>query len=508
MGRAITSLDLVLNPPPPGAILSRWVYGEIRSAILDGRLKRGMRLPASRELARRYRISRATVINAFDQLRAEGYLSAKVGAGTCVSAVLPEDLLNPRRVVDASKPARGASHGLSEYASRVTPVRDASLGAPRPFRLWTPALDAFPLSLWTKIASRRLRTATRMLLADANPYGYPPLREAVAAYLGSARGVKCTKEQVIIVAGIQQALDLTARLAIDPGDEVWLEDPCAFIVAGMLKALGAKIVAVPVDRDGLDVAEGRRLAPRAKLVYVTPAHQFPLGVSMSVLRRRALLEWAGRAPALIFEDDYDSEFRYSSRPLQALQGIDRFGSVVFAGSFSKVLFPSLRLGYMVVPDELVDTFAGGRLLLDRHSSVIDQAILCDFINEGHFGSHIRRMRELYAGRLQALGEAVRRKLEGALRLDDTEAGIHTIGWLCGGLPADDVAKAAAERKLEVLALRGMSLQTERPEGLLLGFAAVHENELRRGVDRLADAIESCASTRPRDHRSGRSKGRR
>ncbi|HYL34638.1 MAG TPA: PLP-dependent aminotransferase family protein [Bryobacteraceae bacterium] len=492
VGKTATSVDLALHPPPDGAVLFRWLYHEIRSAILEGRLRRGARLPATRELAKRYRISRGTVISTFDQLQAEGYLEARVGAGTRVNTHLPEDLLPAKSGVSAAGARKSPRPKLSKYGLRLTPAPDVRVPPPRPFRLLTPAFDAFPLSLWSQIASRRLRGVTRQLLADENPRGYRPLREAVSAYLGSARGVRCTWDQVIILAGIQQALDLTARIVLDPGDEVWLEDPCAFLVADMFRAMGARVVPVPVDDQGLNVAEGRRRSRRAKLAYVTPAHQFPLGVSMSASRRLALLDWARQSGALIFEDDYDSEYRYAGRPLPSLQGIDTTGSVILAGSFSKVLFPSLRLGYLVASGELVEKFAAGRMLMDRHSSLIDQAILCDFITAGHFGSHIRRMRELYAGRLAVLCDAVRRKLRGALEIGETQAGMHTVGWLAVGLDAGAVAKAAMERNVEAIPLRRFCLKARHPEGLLLGFASVDDNELRRGVDRLAAALEDCS----------------
>jgi len=489
MAKAALSFDLALTPPKPGAVLFRWLCDEIRAAILDGRLKRGMRLPATRELAQRYRLSRGTVVTAFEQLHAEGYLEGEVGAGTRVNTLLPEDLLHAKR------PPDGASHKLesrpilSEYARRLMPFPEGTLPPPRAFRALTPAFDVFPLELWTQIAARRLRRATRSLLADVCPRGYRPLREAVADYLGSARGVKCSTDQVIIVAGIQQALDLAARLTVDPGDAVWLEDPCVPMIPAMFRALGAKIVPVPVDQCGLDVSEGRRRCPQARLAYVTPAHQFPLGAIMTVDRRLALLDWARRARALVFEDDYDSEYRYSGLPIPALQGLDQVGSVVYSGSFSKVLFPTLRLGYLVVPSNLIDKFAAARMIMDRHSSVIDQAIMCDFITEGHFGRHIRRMREIYAGRLAVLREAVEKKLGGAMRIGEVEAGVHTVGYLNHGISAVEVARLAARDNVEVVPLQAFTLKAPVPESLLLGFGAVDDRELRRGVDVLAAAIE-------------------
>jgi len=489
MAKTAVFYDLALTPPKPGDVLFHWLSAEIRTAILDGRLKRGTSLPSTRLLAERFGLSRGTVVTAFEQLHSEGYLEGGVGAGTRVNTLLPEDLLKAKPA--PSTPTRRRKPVLSEYAKRLRSAPEVPLTLPCAFRAFTPAFDAFPLELWTQIASRRLRRATRALLTDVSPRGYRPLREAVAEYLGATRGVKCTTEQVIIVAGIQQALDLTARLVIDPGDPVWLEDPCAPIIPEMFKALGATIIPVPVDDCGLDIQEGRRRCPRARLAYVTPAHQFPLGSIMTVDRRLALLNWARRERALIFEDDYGSEYRYSGAPVPALQGLDQTGSVIHSGSFSKVLFPSLRLGYVVVPLGLVDKFAAARMIMDRHSSVIDQAILCDFIVEGHFGRHIRRMREVYAHRLAVLREAVRTKLSDTLRIPDIEAGIHTVGWLNGGTSAAEVALRAAEEKVEVVSLNAFALKARLAEGLLLGFGAVDGSEIRRGVDVLACVIASA-----------------
>jgi GntR family transcriptional regulator / MocR family aminotransferase len=497
MAKTTSSFDLIIRERRPETSLFQWVYDEVRSAILDGRLKRGMRLPSTRELARRYGVSRGTVITAFEQLHAEGYLEGKVGRGTYVNTLLPEDFLHAKRGASTLDRARKFPPSLSQYAQRLGPTPDARGQPAHAFRAAEAALDAFPITLWAQIASRRLRGATRTLLADVDPRGYRLLREAVSNYLGTARGVRCTTEQVIIVAGIQQGLELTARLVLDPGAPVWVEDPCFFGVAAMFKALAAKIIPVPVDLDGLNVVEGQRRSDRAKLAYVTPAHQFPLGVTMSLDRRLALTDWARRTGGLIFEDDYDSEYRYSGRPIPALQGLDQSDSVIFAGSFSKVLFPSLRLGYLVAPTRLIDKFAAARYLMDRHSAVIDQAILCDFITEGHFGRHIRRMRELYASRLTVLRESVQRRLGEFLTIPETEAGVNIVGWLGKGLSAEAVARAAAERNVEVIPINRFALKKHRPEGLLLGFGAVGDRELLRGVEVLADAVEKCAGTRHR-----------
>ena len=496
MAKTTSTFDLVVRERQPETTLFQWVYDEIRSGILDGRLRRGMRLPSTREFARRYGVSRGTVVTAFEQLHAEGYLEGNVGVGTYVNTLLPEDFLNVRRG-SATAARTWKLPQLSKYAQRLGPAANARSQPARAFRAAEAALDAFPITLWAQIASRRLRGATRTLLADVGPTGYRPLREAISHYLGTARGVRCTAEHVIIVAGIQQGLELTARLLLDPGDPVWLEDPCFFGVSAMFKALGAKIIAVPVDMNGLSVLEGQKRCDRAKLAYVTPAHQFPLGVTMSLDRRLKVIDWARRTGSFIFEDDYDSEYRYSGRPIPALQGLDHSDSVVFAGSFSKVLFPSLRLGYLVVPLGLIDKFAAARYTMDRHSAVIDQAILCDFITEGHFGRHIRRMRELYASRLAVLRESVQRKLGEFLTIPETEAGVNTVGWLGNGINAEAVVQAATERSVEVIPINRFALEKQTPEGLLLGFGAVDDRELLRGVEDLTAAVESCSDRRRR-----------
>jgi GntR family transcriptional regulator/MocR family aminotransferase len=315
--------------------------------------------------------------------------------------------------------------------------------------------------------------------------GYRPLREAVADYLNTSRGVHCSPEQVLIISGVQEALDRAAHLLLDPGEPVWMEDPGYPGAAVVFRSVGAKICAVPVDAEGLDLEQGRRRWGRARLVYVTPAHQYPLGVTMSLRRRLELLEWARRAGTCVFEDDYDSEYRYSGRPVPALQGLDRAGVVLFAGSFSAVLFPSLRLGYLVVPSDLVDTFAAAESVSTHHPPLMEQAVLCDFIREGHFARHVRRMRELYAERRAVLLDCARRRLAGMLEIPGVDAGMQTVGWLRRGINAERVAPAAARLGVEVVPLSRYALGRRRMNGVILGFAAVEPREIRRGVEQLA-----------------------
>jgi GntR family transcriptional regulator/MocR family aminotransferase len=354
-----------------------------------------------------------------------------------------------------------------------------------------PALELFPTNLWAQIAARRLRRASTNFLLGCEPLGYYPLREAVADYLRTSRGANCDPEQVAIVAGVQEALDLTARLLLNPGDRVCMEDPGYPGAAMAFEAVGAKVSAVRVDEEGMELpSAGLR---DARLVYITPGHEFPLGMTMSLARRFALLEWARKSGALIFEDDYDSEYRYSGSPIPALQGFDRNGLVIFAGSFSKVLFPSLRLGYLVIPPDLMNLFAATISLTTRHAPQVEQAVLCDFITEGHFGRHLRRMREVYAERLSVLLDEARGRLGGLLEISGIEAGLQTVGWLREGIDGESATRAAAAREVEVFPLSRYSRGRIAREGLQLGFAAVDAREIRRGVQDLEIALEALRS---------------
>ena len=485
-----TSMPLSLSAPLAGTPLYRWFYDELRSAILEGRIAPGARLPATRDLAREYKLARATVVTAFEQLKSEGYVEGRVGAGTYVSQVLPDDLLQVART-SAGKAAGPRRVGWSSYARRLQSVRGDGPRMTRAFRANQAALDVFPTTLWAQVAARRLRRASAQLLSGGEALGYRPLRQAVAAYLNASRGVKCSTDQVLIISGVQEALERAAHLLIDPGDPVWVEEP-GYPGAGIVfRAVGARVFPVRVDDEGLDLESGRRRAGHAKLVYVTPAHQFPLGVTMSLRRRLALLEWARRSHALLFEDDYDSEYRYQGRPIPALQGLDRAGVVIYAGTFNEVLFPALRLAYLVVPPNMVDRFAAAQSVGMRHAPLLDQAVLCDFITEGHFARHIRRMRELYAERLSVFLESSRSRLGGLLEIPDIEAGLQTVGWLAPGITAEVAAEEAARRKVEVIPLSRYSSRHFTRQGLLLGFAAVDARELRRGVEQLARALETC-----------------
>jgi GntR family transcriptional regulator/MocR family aminotransferase len=474
----------------------RWLYVSLRAEILEGRLRSGARLPATRDLAGQYGLSRGTIVSAFEVLKSEGYLRGTVGSGTYVSKILPEALLQAARAPSTERSTqRKKKSSVSDYGRRVKLFSSYEIRRSRAFRPNVPALDLFPTTLWAQITARRLRRASMNLLLGCDAMGYGPLRDAVASYLNASRGVKCVSEQVAIVSGVQEALDLTARLILNPGDRVCMENPGYIGARLAFEAVGAWISDVRLDDEGMK-ASGRSLRG-ARLVYVTPGHQFPLGITMSLSRRLELLEWARKSGALIFEDDYDSEYRYSGPPIPAMQGFDRGGSVIFAGSFSKVLFPSLRLGYLVIPQELIPLYAATISLTTRHAPLAEQAVLCDFITEGHFGRHLRRMREIYAGRLSALLEAAREKLTGLLEISEIEAGLQTVGWLREGIDGESAMRAAAARDVDVFPLSRYTRGRSAREGLQLGFAAVDAREIRRGVQDLAVALEGEAKARRR-----------
>ncbi len=488
MPRRTGTFELVLAPRARGQPAQRWVYEALRSAILGGRLRAGARLPATRDLARQHGLARGTVVAAFSQLRAEGYVRSTVGSGTFVGEVPPDTLLGlggpPGR---AGPPSRALHVRQSRFARRVRPFPVLEPRRTRAFRTDLPALELFPASLWAQVTGRVLRGASTRLLLGCEPLGHRPLRAAIAAHLRATRGARCEADQIAIVSGVQEALDLAARMLVDPGDRVCLEDPGYGGAARAFGALGARLVPVPVDGEGL-VIDRRRLAG-ARLVYTTPAHQYPLGVTMSVARRLALLRWARANGAVLFEDDYDGEFRYQGRPIPALQGLEPDAPVLLAGSFGKVLFPALRLGYLVLPGPLVERVAALRSSTVRHPPVLDQAFLAAFIEEGHLGRHVRRMREVYAERRAVLVDSAARLLGGALALSPVEAGLQTSALLGPGVRAEAVVRAAAEQDVEVTALGREWRGRFRREGLLLGFAAVRPEEIRRGVEVLAAVLE-------------------
>jgi GntR family transcriptional regulator/MocR family aminotransferase len=473
------------------APLYRQLYDGYRQAILDRRLRAGQRLPSTRSLAGELRISRIPVLNAFEQLLAEGYFESRVGSGTFVAQSLPDAAVRPH-----SRAAPGLSSGSSR-ARRIgrcasALVREAPgrwFGGPGAFNVGQPPVDRFPLKVWHRLVTRHSRRFDPALLHYGPAMGLLRLREQIAAYLRTARAVRCEADQIMIVSGSQQALDLTARALVDPGAAVWLEEPGYFGARKAFTMAGARIVPVRVDDDGLDVEAGIRRCPRARAAFVTPSHQFPLGVTMSAARRLRLLDWARRSGAWIIEDDYDSEYRFGNLPIPALQGLDRDSRVIYFGTFTKLLFPSLRLGYVVLPRDLVAPFEAVRASMDLFTHTLHQAVLADFIEEGHFERHIRRTRLLCRERRTALVEALREHFGTTLAIRGDEAGMFLAAVLPEGVPDREIAQRAVERGLRVYPLSRCHLTKPGQTGFVLGYGGIGRGEIAAGVRRLREAAD-------------------
>ncbi|UWZ82031.1 MocR-like pyridoxine biosynthesis transcription factor PdxR [Occallatibacter riparius] len=468
----------------------RWLRDELRHAILSGRLKRGTRMPSTRGLAQQYECARGTIVTAFGHLLDEGYLDTRKGAGTFVALALPEDLMpGPRaRVAPAKRPSVAGLSKRGEATVTQVSILPASRSVGKAFRGWEPAIDLFPIDLWARLTARIARRAPRSFYGQGDARGHAPLRKAIAEYVGSARGVSCTPDHIVITAGAQQAFDLCARLLLDPGDAVCMEDPGYPGAASAFKSAGARIVDIPVDGEGLRVDRLFTHSGRIKALYTTPSNQFPLGVTMALNRRLQLLRWALERGVWIVEDEFDAEYRYFGRPVPALKSLDESGSVIYIGTFTKMLFTSLRLGFVVLPDSLVDAFAAARCVTDRHSPTLQQAVLAEFILEGHFGHHIRHMRQVYAERCEVLVEAVKGNLSGKLDVSMASSGMRTIGWLKTKEKDSVTAARARAAGLEVIGLSQFTRRNSLPGGLLLGFGGCPPGELRRGVDVLASIL--------------------
>ena len=491
-------MTLALRPRAAGATLLRWLYDEIRLAIVEGRLQAGARLPSTRGIARQYRVARGTVVAAFDHLIAEGYIEGNVGSGSFVRRVTTLSSAGSSTASRTRPRAAGATPALSvrgrRLASNPFPLRVG--GKMHTFRLDNAALDAFPLKTWSRISARCLRTALPDLLTHGEALGFGPLRAAIAQYVGLTRGVQCTAEQVVITSGTQSSLDLIARLVLDPRDRVWVEDPCYTALSSLLRGSGAEVIAVPVDESGVDCEAGRRRARLAKLACVTPGCHFPLGATLSLQRRLALLEWAREAGAWIFEDDYDSQLGFSGRPLAALQSLDRSGCVIYSNSFSKMLFPSLRLGFLIVPQALLGAVEAARSLLQRFPPVLDQAVLAEFIAAGHMEQHMRRMRDLYTMRHDTLVKLAQQELADVLRLSPLTAGLQAVGWLAAGIPEIETHREAAEQGILALPLSYLTLERTLPPGIVLGAAATDLPAIRRGVAQLGVILRRLRASHP------------
>ena len=490
---------LIALDPGASESLSRQIYRALRDGILAGRLAGGLRLPSTRALAIDLGVSRNTIVTAFDQLLAEGYVQSRVGRGTIVSHTLPEHLLHTRsrpraRAAPPAPANRASARGalMVEHARRKSSVDAGVL----PFAPGIPALDLFPWPVWGRLVGARARELDASTAGYGDALGYRPLRTAIARYVAVARGVTATPDQVVIVGGSQQGLDLVARVTTDAGDAAWIEDPGYQGALGAFAAAELRVTGVPVDADGMSVAAGRVANANARLIYVTPSHQFPLGVTMSLSRRLELLAAAAEMRAWIIEDDYDSEFRYVSRPLTALQGLDTDGRVIYVGTFSKVLFPALRIGFVIAPPSLVPAIAAARQLAGTQQAMLEQMVLTDFIGEGHFERHVRRMRAVYAERQRDLIDGLAAECDGLVEASPAGSGMHLVGWLPDNVSDIDVSRRAAARGVDAIPLSAFAVArgTQRP-GVLLGYAHIDRATIFAACRTLAAAVRESQAQR-------------
>lgn len=489
------SLTLLTLERGRGQTFHRQLYEQIQQGILDGRLKPGTRLPSTRALATELGVSRNTVSRVFEQLGDEGYLASRVGSGARVTQSLPDQIVEvlagpPTHMNGAETPAklskRGRAITQSAHASWQPNPHFWQPTKPKAFSPAVPALDAFPHKLWEKMLLAAWRDVEASALSYGSPLGYGPLREVLADYMQRARGVRCSPEQVIITGGTQQALGLIATLLLNEGDTVWVENPSFNGIHVTLQAALSHVVPVTVDQEGLKIREGVRKAPHARLVYISPSHQYPLGVTMSLTRRLELLGWAQASEAWIIEDDYDSEFRYEGYPLAALQGLDQSGRVIYLGTFSKVLFPALRLGYMVVPRALIEPLRAARVSADRGVNLLGQMTLQKFIEGNHFARHIRRMRTLYVKRQAHLLRGLQ-PVSHLVQARKHEAGLHLVGWLPKGVSDHALSETLAEHGIDAPALSSFALKPLKRGGLLLGYTAP-EAELSKATALFCELI--------------------
>ncbi len=496
---ALAALHLTQATRVAGVPTYRALYERIRDGILSGKLAPSTRLPSTRALASELGVARGTVEAAYERLVAEGFVIGRGAAGSRVNPQLTAKTMPPSSSTaatraHASAPLREPAITKPDDSENPSRIPLNAFGMPLPLQNGMPALDEFPRKLWARLAARHARHLAPEGLHYQDAIGWRPLREAIAGYLSIARGIHCEPGQIIVTAGYQGALALIARVLLRPGDDVWCEDPGYFRAQEGLRMTGASLVPVPVDQDGLDVAAGERSAPDARLAIVTPSHQSPLSVTLPLARRLALLAWAQAHDAWIVEDDYDSEFRYTGAPLPALKSLDGGERVLYAGSFSKVLFPGLRLGYLVVPSALRDAFVANASLTSPAQGWVEQATVADFITQGHFSRHIKRMRQLYGERRAALAQALRQHLASRVELAQQAGGMHLLGWLEPHRNDRAMCLTALEHGLAPGALSFFSVARALPPALIMSFTNVPETLADDVAQRLSRVFDEDDKT--------------
>jgi GntR family transcriptional regulator / MocR family aminotransferase len=469
--------------------LHKQIYDAYRGAILRGDLSPGQQIPSSRELAKEIHVSRFPVLHAYAQLLAEGYIESRIGAGTFVSNSLPEQLMSIER---KASPSRAMPSGLRPVAHRSLLFprfeSSSSLHSWGAFGVHQPAFDQFPFQVWSNLVTRHSRNPRANAIHHIDPLGSERFREIICVYLRSARAVKCDSSQIMVVSGSQQALDITARVLLDPGNAVFVEEPGYHLGRTVLAAAGCQVIPVPVDGEGMVISEGVKLHGNARAAVVTPSHQYPLGSTMSASRRLHLLNWAQSSGAWIIEDDYDSEYRYESPPVASLQGLDVNTRVIYIGTFSKVLLPSLRVGYIVIPADLVERFIAVRISMDIFPPYLYQEVLADFMELGHFGRHLRRMRQLYGEKRIILIDCIRQECGDLLQVHGSEAGMHLTVTLPKGLRDVEIAARAATDRLWLRPLSTSYIGKKVRQGFILGFGSTSADEIPRAVRRLRSLL--------------------
>lgn len=471
--------------------LHQQLYEELRRAILSGGLSPRQRVPSTRSLSKSLGISRTTVTQSYEQLRSEGYIQTVIGSGTYVCAQLPDDLLRSIPTEPAQEvicpPLK-----LSQYGAKLAEAERSLMSepiAPINFRYGRPAFEQFPIKLWRKLLTRHCQIDTTWLDYSTDLLGYKPLRAEIAHYLSRARAVQCEPGQVMITNGTQQALYLVMRLLIDPGDAVALENPGYLSARRIFLSQGAKLLPIAVDESGFVVKDLDNYASEPiKLVYVTPSHQFPTGAILSLPRRLELLVWAQQTGALILEDDYDSEYRYGDRPIPALQGLDKSQSVLYIGTFSKVLFPSLRIGYLVLPPHLVSLFTQAKWLSDRQLPLLEQRVLANFIAEGYLERHIRKMRSHYDLCRQTLVQALKAHFGEQVTILGEKAGIHLMVRFQIDLSDAEIVDRAAQVGVGIMSAQAHYLDAQPNGEFIFGYGELSPEQLQEGISRVAQVL--------------------
>jgi GntR family transcriptional regulator/MocR family aminotransferase len=482
-------LDLAVDMTSETPLLQQ-VYQLLRGAILSHALAPGSRLPSTRQLADRLGVSRTSVLSAYNQLLAEGYVEGRAGSGTYVTQDIPQPPMVPAvlEIPGGKSPARRLSSAGTRFrklAQNLGPAEDV------PFSPGCCSVDAITIESWRRVGAKQMKTLEKVNLHYADPIGELSLRIEVAQYLRAARAVRCEPEQIVIVSGAQQAIDLSLRALVNPGDAVWIEDPGYIGARAALLAVGAKLVAVPVDESGLVVSAGISADANARAAYITPSHQYPTGAVMSMRRRLEILAWARDHDAWIIEDDYDSEFRYVGRPLAALQGIDDDARVIYVGTLSKMLFPGVRVGFAVVPRDLVDVFTGAKFVTDRQPPSLQQAMVADFMRSGYLTGHIRRMRLHYRQARDVVVNAITGHMGDLVEVEIPECGIQLIVRFKDDISDVEVADRARARGIVVKPVSSLYLNTPARQGLLLGYSGFDLRKLRSASRQLADVVRSA-----------------